>query len=53
MKDFYAWNKATIAKLTWAVAQKKEVLWVKWVHEKYLKQKEWWSYQATYDSSWC
>ena len=28
------------------------MLWVKWVHEKYLKQNDWWSYQASYDSSW-
>ncbi|KAJ8425482.1 hypothetical protein Cgig2_023898 [Carnegiea gigantea] len=26
IKDFAAWNKATIAKLTWAVARKKEVV---------------------------
>ncbi|KAJ8420531.1 hypothetical protein Cgig2_032925 [Carnegiea gigantea] len=52
MKDLAAWNKATIAKLTWAVAQKKEVLWVKWVHERYLKNKSWWDYTPSQDASW-
>ena len=32
IKDYDAWNKATIAKLVWAIATKKDVLWVKWVH---------------------
>lgn len=39
IKDFAAWNKAKITKLTWAVAQKKEVLQVKWVQERYIKNK--------------
>ena len=30
-------NQASIAKLVWAVATKKDNLWVKWVHGKYLK----------------
>lgn len=37
IKDFQAWNKAKIAKPVWAVATKKDILWLKWVHEKYLK----------------
>ncbi|KAJ8422631.1 hypothetical protein Cgig2_001140 [Carnegiea gigantea] len=52
LKNLNAWNKACIAKLVWSVAMKKDMMWVKWVHEKYLKQHEWWSYQASYDSSW-
>lgn len=39
LKDLFAWNKATIAKLVWAIAKKKDVLWVKWVHARYLKAK--------------
>ena len=39
-----AWNKASVAKLVWCVALKKDMLWVNWVHEKYLKQNDWWSY---------
>ena len=52
LKNLTAWNKASVAKLVWCVALKKDMLWVKWVHEKYLKQNDWWSYQASYDSSW-
>lgn len=31
------WNKAAICKLLWAMTQKKDVLWVKWVHSYYVK----------------
>ena len=30
MRNLSAWNKATTAKLVWAVTTKKDVLWVKW-----------------------
>ncbi|KAJ8419764.1 hypothetical protein Cgig2_030066 [Carnegiea gigantea] len=40
LKNLVAWNKACIAKL------------VKWVHGKYLKQQDWWDYQAPSDCSW-
>ena len=52
IKDFEAWNKAIIAKLVWAVAQKKEVLWVKWVHGRYIKQADWGTFTPAPDSSW-
>ena len=52
VKDFNCWNKALIAKLAWAVASKKDVLWVKWIHGKYLKQKTWWNCQPPSDSRW-
>jgi hypothetical protein len=31
------WNQAAICKLLWNLANKKDVLWVKWVHEYYTK----------------
>ena len=37
IKNMALWNLASVAKLVWAVATKKDNLWVKWVHEKYLK----------------
>ncbi|KAJ8429299.1 hypothetical protein Cgig2_027668 [Carnegiea gigantea] len=43
---------ASIAKLVWMVALKKNIMWVKWVHGKYLKQKDWWDYQPPPDCSW-
>ena len=51
LKNFIAWNKARIAKLIWSIAQKKDILWVKWVHERYLKQQDW-SYQQPSECSW-
>ncbi|KAJ8429362.1 LOW QUALITY PROTEIN: hypothetical protein Cgig2_033194 [Carnegiea gigantea] len=47
-----AWNKASVAKLVWCVALKKDKLWVRWVHEKYLKQQSWWDYHHPPDCSW-
>ena len=40
IKDFEAWNKVLTAKLVWAIAMKKDLLWVKWVHGRYLKGKD-------------
>jgi len=36
-RNLAAWNTASIAKLVWMVALKKDIMWVKWVHGKYLK----------------
>jgi len=35
--DLKVWNQAAICKLLWNLANKKDVLWVKWVHEYYTK----------------
>jgi len=52
LKEFTAWNKATIAKLIWAIAEKKDNLWVKWVHGRYIREKPWWDFIPALDSSW-
>ena len=44
LRDYEAWDKALIAKLVWAVAHKKDTLWVKWIHGRYLKNHSWWDY---------
>ena len=46
------WNKAKIAKLIWAIPKKKDLLWVRWVHGRYLKRKAWIDYTPEADSSW-
>jgi len=38
--------------LVWAVAKKKDVLWVNWVYERYIEDKNWWEYKPPHDSSW-
>ena len=52
IKGYTAWNKATIVKLVWAIATKKDSLWVKWVHGRYLRYKDWWDYSPPTDCSW-
>ena len=52
MKDFSMWNKATIAKLIWAIPKKNDILWVRWVHGRYLKGKTWRDHIPAADSSW-
>ena len=39
-----AWNSASIAKLVWAVSHKEDMLWVKWIHGRYLRNSNWWDY---------
>lgn len=52
LKNLAAWNKASIAKLVWSIAMKNDILWVKWVHGKYLKSTDWWEHKAPPDCSW-
>lgn len=53
LTDLETWNRAKIASAVWAVAEKRDLLWVKWVHERYLKNTNWWEYSPRKDSSWC
>uniref|UniRef100_A0A803PG06 Reverse transcriptase zinc-binding domain-containing protein n=1 Tax=Cannabis sativa TaxID=3483 RepID=A0A803PG06_CANSA len=46
------WNIAAMFKHIWAVANKKDNLWVKWVHCVYIKNHNWWEYKAPQGSSW-
>ncbi|XP_019225856.1 PREDICTED: uncharacterized protein LOC109207404 [Nicotiana attenuata] len=38
--EFHTWNKAALSKLLWAVAVKKDSLWIKWIHTFYIKGKD-------------
>ncbi|XP_074266553.1 uncharacterized protein LOC141589828 [Silene latifolia] len=46
------WNKAALGKYIWWLAQKKDHLWVEWVHNIYIKSGEWHSYQPKNNGSW-
>ena len=46
------WNEAAIAKYVWNVTSKADNLWVKWVHEIYIKGVDWWQYKPSVDSCW-
>ncbi|XP_020272339.1 uncharacterized protein LOC109847522 [Asparagus officinalis] len=46
------WNQAAALKLLWLIHLKKDMLWIKWVHENYLKQTSIWLVQAKVNDSW-
>ncbi|XP_062074866.1 uncharacterized protein LOC133778863 [Humulus lupulus] len=46
------WNHAILAKYIWAVSEKHDVLWVKWINSVYLKDSDFWSCRLPQDSSW-
>lgn len=46
------WNKAAISKLLWNLVQKKDRLWVKWVHEYYIKGQDVGEMVIPQQSSW-
>ncbi|KAJ8435100.1 hypothetical protein Cgig2_033208 [Carnegiea gigantea] len=46
-------NKACLAKLIWEVALKKDVSCIRWVHGKYLINKNGWNYTTIHDVHWC
>ena len=52
MKNLNLWNQACTTKAVWAIAKKKDNLWVQWFHRRYIKEKEWWDYTPRGDSSW-
>ena len=52
LKNLEAWNKAWIAKLVWEIAKKKDNLWIRWVHGKYLINKDWCDYTIMNDLCW-
>uniref|UniRef100_A0A803Q7H7 Reverse transcriptase zinc-binding domain-containing protein n=1 Tax=Cannabis sativa TaxID=3483 RepID=A0A803Q7H7_CANSA len=50
--SIHEWNKAAVIKNIWAIASKKDNLWVKWVHNVYISKESWWEYKAPTQSSW-
>ncbi|XP_074291134.1 uncharacterized protein LOC141617901 [Silene latifolia] len=50
--DIIRWNKAALGKYIWWLAQKKDHLWVKWVHSIYIKRGDWHNYQPKNNGSW-
>uniref|UniRef100_A0A803MS24 Reverse transcriptase domain-containing protein n=1 Tax=Chenopodium quinoa TaxID=63459 RepID=A0A803MS24_CHEQI len=52
LRNIEAWNAAALGKHVWAIAQKQDNLWVKWINAVYLKGKNWLDYQPKADCSW-
>ncbi|XP_074302950.1 uncharacterized protein LOC141637290 [Silene latifolia] len=46
------WNRATIGKLVWWIYSKRDSLWVKWVHQVYIKGSSWDSHVPKTHMSW-
>lgn len=46
------WNKAAVMKLLWHIANKKDKLWVRWVHIFYIKNKDLWQMNIPNKCSW-
>uniref|UniRef100_A0A803PLB3 Reverse transcriptase domain-containing protein n=1 Tax=Cannabis sativa TaxID=3483 RepID=A0A803PLB3_CANSA len=45
-------NEAAIFKHVWSIANKKDNLWIRWIHSIYIKKEEWWEHKAPSNSSW-
>ncbi|KAH6797401.1 hypothetical protein C2S52_021955 [Perilla frutescens var. hirtella] len=43
-KDLRTWNRALLSKVLWNIQSRAETLWIKWVHEEYLKGRDLWSW---------
>ena len=50
-RDTCKWNKAAIFKHIWAIAEKKDNLWVRWVHHVFLKGESIWEHRAPQTAS--
>ncbi|XP_074289153.1 uncharacterized protein LOC141614293 [Silene latifolia] len=52
IKATKVWNKATLGKYVWWIANKKDHLWVKWINHVYMKGAHWSIYTPPTDYSW-
>ncbi|XP_074314233.1 uncharacterized protein LOC141649441 [Silene latifolia] len=52
IKRALTWNYATIGKLVDWVYTKSDRLWIKWVHQLYIKDKDWHNYSPPSDAAW-
>ncbi|XP_062114155.1 uncharacterized protein LOC133825193 [Humulus lupulus] len=51
-RDGASWNKAILAKYIWAISEKPDILWVKWINTIYLKGFNFYNYTLKPDSCW-
>ncbi len=45
LKHVATWNKALLAKVLWDIHSEKNSLWVRWIHEEYLRGRSVWEWQ--------
>uniref|UniRef100_A0A803QIJ5 Reverse transcriptase domain-containing protein n=1 Tax=Cannabis sativa TaxID=3483 RepID=A0A803QIJ5_CANSA len=51
-KEVSAWKKAAMGKYVWALANKEDRLWLRWINSVYLHNEDWWSYAVPTQASW-
>lgn len=52
IKKLEDWNRAAMSKYIWAIANRQESLWMRWVHSVYIRKDDWWNYKASIHASW-
>ncbi|KAL2927139.1 hypothetical protein RDABS01_028736 [Bienertia sinuspersici] len=52
VRDLHLWNLLAVGKLVWQIEKKKDSLWVKWVHNIYIRGQVWWDYRPSILASW-
>lgn len=50
--DVYKWNKEAICKLLWVLDEEKDTLWIQWVRNFYIKDKDQTELQTPSQASW-
>ena len=51
-RNVEVWNVANLGKYVWAVANKQDNIWIKWINSVYVKDGDWWDFVPTSSSSW-
>ncbi|XP_060960757.1 uncharacterized protein LOC133031295 [Cannabis sativa] len=51
-KDISSWNKAAMGKYIWAIANKEDSLWMRWINSVYHHNGDWWAYETSSQTSW-
>uniref|UniRef100_A0A803QNY4 Reverse transcriptase zinc-binding domain-containing protein n=1 Tax=Cannabis sativa TaxID=3483 RepID=A0A803QNY4_CANSA len=51
-RNIKEWNVAAMGRYVWDIASKKDCLFVKWIHNVYLKNGNWWDYDPPMDCCW-
>lgn len=51
LRDLHAWNEALLSKTLWEIQSKANSLWVRWVHQHYIKGADFWQWDVKVSDS--